>query len=393
MNSDAPNVVTAKPEDLIDPLDQIAKVSVDEMIKIENVSYNLKIGLDNDNQKIIFYLENKSIITDEFYYCGLNFENFLSLGKYFKICSNIEEVLSGIISIHQQINESKNGFSIELDFKSNKDFCFIKYSCLMYIGSEIFEINLKKIDKDKDCVIKDLKEKINSYECNWLNIDYKEDYQKLILDTFKKIHHEMNEIGKKIIDNANANNYLKLKFIGVRDLNTYINSLLNNNSNFTFSWKAGENCTLCNFNRRINKTGGNNFNCTVIGDKILIKNSINEWKIRIINSRTPMDGISIGVGPSDLNIKDSDCFSGWSLYCNGLHPGLYLRSKKKIKYGQGMKSGDIIGVKMNTILNELSFSLNGEDLGVACRDIPTDIDLVPVVFMYYEEDSVELLKK
>ena len=279
MNSDAPNVVTAKPEDLIDPLDQIAKVSVDEMIKIENVSYNLKIGLDNDNQKIIFYLENKSIITDEFYYCGLNFENFLSLGKYFKICSNIEEVLSGIISIHQQINESKNGFSIELDFKSNKDFCFIKYSCLMYIGSEIFEINLKKIDKDKDCVIKDLKEKINSYECNWLNIDYKEDYQKLILDTFKKIHHEMNEIGKKIIDNANANNYLKLKFIGVRDLNTYINSLLNNNSNFTFSWKAGENCTLCNFNRRINKTGGNNFNCTVIGDKILIKNSINSFRL------------------------------------------------------------------------------------------------------------------
>ena len=87
MNSGAPNVITARPEELIDPLEQIGKVSLDEMIKIENVSYNLKIGLDNDNKNIIFYLENKSIITDEFYYCCLNFENCLSLGKYFKICS------------------------------------------------------------------------------------------------------------------------------------------------------------------------------------------------------------------------------------------------------------------------------------------------------------------
>ena len=47
---------------------------------------------------------------------------------------------------------------------------------------------------------------------------------------------------------------------------------------------------------------------------------------------------------------------------------------------------------MNTINGELSFSINGENYGVACK-IALDIILSPFVLINYEGQSIELLNQ
>ena len=47
---------------------------------------------------------------------------------------------------------------------------------------------------------------------------------------------------------------------------------------------------------------------------------------------------------------------------------------------------------MNTINGELSFSINGENYGVACK-IELDISLSPFVLINYEGLSIELLNE
>ena len=46
---------------------------------------------------------------------------------------------------------------------------------------------------------------------------------------------------------------------------------------------------------------------------------------------------------------------------------------------------------MDTTKGELSFAVNGVNLGVAYDGIPLDKHLVPCVILRYEGDSVELI--
>ena len=56
-----------------------------------------------------------------------------------------------------------------------------------------------------------------------------------------------------------------------------------------------------------------------------------------------------------------------------------------------MHTGDSVGVVMDTAKGELSFVLNGVNLGVAYEGIPLDKPLVPCVILGREGDSVELV--
>ena len=55
-----------------------------------------------------------------------------------------------------------------------------------------------------------------------------------------------------------------------------------------------------------------------------------------------------------------------------------------------MEKGDSVGVVMDTVRGELSFVLNGKNLGVAFEGIPLFRPLVPCVILGYKGDSVEL---
>ena len=63
----------------------------------------------------------------------------------------------------------------------------------------------------------------------------------------------------------------------------------------------------------------------------------------------------------------------------------------KEKDGEYVHTGDSVGVVVDTTKGELSFVLNGVNLGVAYDGIPLDKPLVPCVFLSCEGDSVELI--
>ena len=60
------------------------------------------------------------------------------------------------------------------------------------------------------------------------------------------------------------------------------------------------------------------------------------------------------------------------------------------KRGEYIHTGDSVGVVMDTTKGELSFAVNGVNLGVAYKGIPLDKPLVPCVILYWGGDSVEL---
>ena len=58
--------------------------------------------------------------------------------------------------------------------------------------------------------------------------------------------------------------------------------------------------------------------------------------------------------------------------------------------GQYVHTGNSVGVVMDTTKGDLSYVLNGVNLGVAFEGIPLDKPLVPCVLLYWGGDSVEL---
>ena len=140
--------------------------------------------------------------------------------------------------------------------------------------------------------------------------------------------------------------------------------------------------------------------CTIIGNTPLPLNKVTSWNIKILKSKYNGGGIFIGVAPSVIdqieNVNPNKC--GWYFDCWGstLQSGpphkystrAYGPRKEKGNY---VHTGDSVGVVMDTTKGELSFVLNGVNLGVAYEGIPLNKPLVPCVILYYPGDSVELV--
>ena len=141
---------------------------------------------------------------------------------------------------------------------------------------------------------------------------------------------------------------------------------------------------------------------TIIGNTPLPLNKVVSWSIKVLKSRDN-DGscIDVGVAPSDINQNEDDTFKkcGWYFGCYGSRlwsgPPHYYDTKeygpRKGRKGQYIHTGDTVSVVMDTAKGELSFALNGVNLGVAYEGIPLDKPLVPCVLLWYIGDSVELI--
>ena len=164
-----------------------------------------------------------------------------------------------------------------------------------------------------------------------------------------------------------------------------------------------------------------NGSCTVIGDTPLPLNKVTSWNIKILKSRDNNGGgILIGVAPSEIDQNENDNYSkcGWYFYCyrstlvagpphNYVWSGREYGPRKEYKKltllvssgslrligpnGKYVQTGDSVGVVMNTANGELSFVVNGVNLGVAYEGIPLDKPLVPCVLLKYDNDSIELV--
>lgn len=138
--------------------------------------------------------------------------------------------------------------------------------------------------------------------------------------------------------------------------------------------------------------------CTVIGEKLL-PNLITTWNIKIMKSRNNDGyGFYIGVAPYYIDQDASSNYNkcGWYLNCynstlrSGPPHNYWWRDYgPRGKNGQYVRSGDTIGVIMDTTKRTLSFVLN--DTGIAYTDIPIERPLVPCVIIKYDEDSVEIV--
>ena len=168
-------------------------------------------------------------------------------------------------------------------------------------------------------------------------------------------------------------------------------------------WKECPNDVYSNYsvdekNLRIaTKTGYGD--CTIIGGLSLPPNKVTSWSIKVLKTKNNGGGIIIGVVPSDINQNDNNYNKcGWYFYCydSTLHSGPphnYREKEYGPRKGKGeyVHTGDSVGVVMVTEKGELSFALNGVNLGVAYEGIPLDKSLVPCVLLGNKGDSVELV--
>ena len=140
--------------------------------------------------------------------------------------------------------------------------------------------------------------------------------------------------------------------------------------------------------------------CTIIGNTPIPLNTVTSWSIRVLKSRDNNgNGIWIGVAPSDIDQNTYNCDKcGWYIDCYDSKlltgPPHNYRGKEygpRKEYGQYVHTGDSVGVVLDTVKGELSFAVNGVNLGVAYERIPLDKPLVPCVILYFNGDSVELV--
>ena len=103
-------------------------------------------------------------------------------------------------------------------------------------------------------------------------------------------------------------------------------------NNFIFKFKPGKNYILSNNDLIATKnSGGDCWNCTIVGNKKIPKNKISKWKIRINNFEIKSNtwNILVGIGPDNPNNEINFYVKCWSFICG--------ESQISIKSGSGKR--------------------------------------------------------
>ena len=142
---------------------------------------------------------------------------------------------------------------------------------------------------------------------------------------------------------------------------------------------------------------------TIVGNSSLPFGNVLSWSIRILNTRGDNgNGVYVGVAPFYINQNRHDNYDNCGWYFSCYHSALQSGSPHNYKYpgkeygprkenGKYVHNGDYVGVVMDTAKGDLSFVLNGVNLGVAFERIPLDDPLVPCVILEQPGVSVELV--
>ena len=212
----------------------------------------------------------------------------------------------------------------------------------------------------------------------------------------------MNSLEIKIklleIENQQLKSNLESKDKEIEQLKSLIKSLIPNITitpnlddkiiNLNFGWKINDKATLTEDLKTIRKiSGGGGWNCSAFGDKSLIKGKINKFKIQL----TKATGMFVfGIIPKGTNINGIDNWKKGYVTCStnfGKHNlGVYTEFSKK-----EASEGNIIEIIVDLDRGELSFSLNGNNLGIFCDNIIKDIEYVPFVDIHNEGSEIRLI--
>ena len=380
----------------------IDKVEIQSKLVFNNKNYDLEIGFNKNKTEIIFLIDEEGKFSTVYYSTKINLESFLKLSKYFRLCDSIEEVMGCLKTVDKKLRKKNQKYKIDFNIKNNE--AELKYNIPIQTEEKInFVFLLKKIEKNKDLVIKKLNERIKDLEDGYYGVKilYENELQNKICQSFQKIRKELNkkelELFKKFEElNKKKHENLRLNDDFIKKINNIISDIFISDDNFCFKWKYGPNYSL-NENKLIatKTSGGSDYNCIILGDKSLPKNSIVSWKIKLKNFpsnivTTDWDML-IGIGPQNLNQNENTpYYICWTFMC--ANSKISIKSCFPTSYKTGkLKTNDIVEVKMDTYKGILSFGVNGVDYGIACEDIPVD-NLCPVVIIRLETLSIELIE-
>ena len=336
-------------------------------IKIGELNYIFSISENNTDIK--FVINQKEGIDLYEYEEHYNLDKLIKINDIFKMFNSINSVRK---SFENLLNSKKYTF-----IKSNEN---IEFILKLNIFEEIREVSLylkkKKLKKE------DLENIVNRQK-----IEIKE--LKTELDNLKIKHdREINEL-KEEIKQIKAQN--KKMFI----LNQEV-LFKNQKEDFSFCFRKGINYTLNKNGKIAEKTsGGNDWNCTIVGDIQIPKNKISRWKIKLkkfkIDKQTNTVNTFIGIGPN--NPQNKRCFYNfcWTLSC-GENKILSRNDELKFNnYPGNLKEGDIIEVIVDMSKGTLSFKINNIDYGLTCSNIPKNEELYPIVLINDINQMFEIL--
>ena len=200
------------------------------------------------------------------------------------------------------------------------------------------------------------------------------------------------------IENQQLTSTIESKNKEIEQLKSLINSLIPNINltpnldnkivNLNFGWKINAKATITEDLKTIKKiSGGEMWNCSAFGDKSLIKGKINKFKIQLIKVTSMF---VFGIIPKGTNINEINNWQKGYITCSvnfnkhnlGVCTG--FANKKATE-------GNIIEIIADLDRGELSFSLNGDNLGIFCDNIIKDIEYVPFVDINKEGSEIRLL--
>ena len=215
------------------------------------------------------------------------------------------------------------------------------------------------------------KENMNSLEIKIKLLEIENQQLKSNLESKDKEIEQLKSLIKSLIPNINITPNLNDKII-----------------NLNFGWIINDKATLTEDLKTIRKiSGGEAWNCSAFGNKSLIKGKINKFKIQLTKVTSYF---VFGIIPKGTNINGIENWRKGYITCSinfAKHNlGVYTEFAKK-----EAKEGSIVEIIADLDRGELSFSLNGNNLGIFCDNIIKDIEYVPFVDIWKEGSEIQLL--
>ena len=293
-------------------------------------------------------------------------ENINSLEE---LANGFEKSIGEVKKLFQKINDNKE----ELKLKVQKIFTKIR----------------TKLNEREDELLKDIDEQFNKIYCD----------EKIIKESEKLPGKIKTSLEKgKLIDK-------EWKFIPKENgINEFLDSInlfgkIETKEDKYFIFRESP---IDKFNKKRYSITGNNKNIlTKIENNewigILCENELSKskeehkWKIKIIKNKD--NHIRVGIVPKDYNINSSNNYScGWCFY--NYYAALYSGPPQNFNHKNTNlnKIKNEIVIVMNMNKGTMKFIIDNEDKGESYTGIPLDKPLVPVIFLYDKDDSVEVTK-
>ena len=327
--------------------------------------------------------------------------------KYLEESSkNIEESIDKLKEIYEKINKSKEEIKLKISniFTKIKTMINEREDHLLEELDKIFENSYFKENLIKKA--EKIPNQINIFleKGKLLNNEWDNDNNLInkINDCINIEDNIKNIIAiNKSIGNCNSKK-LRAKFLPENDqilelgeqIQKFGQICIEENTEFKFQFKAGDNYILSNNGLKATKSGATGWNCVIVGDKEIPKDRISKWKIKINKNKKSIINSDnfIGIGPKSFKGElFNECWSIASGGKNIIKLWLKEKSSNYNNHKEELKEGDIIEIIVDRKLGNLSFSVNGINFGIACNNIPKDDELYPTVVLYEKDLNVEIV--